>query len=231
MATPSTTDLVELLKYPVLVFSIVLALVILKYAMHLEIGMLTEVSTDGLKFSAESNKATLEAITELESRLGDLTVRVNTLEKVETPADGVTRQATKLQAISATQTVSDATATIARLTPKLPGDADEQLVGWMWIGNYRRSWDKPTLAALDTGQPIAMAPQDIVIGSEFRALGNMVVRDGMPENDDDYYRGRKSLGVIPRGGRVRALSRAEGIDREFAVQYWLKVQYLGNDEG
>jgi hypothetical protein len=220
-----TATFIELLKYPVLVFSIVLALVILKFTLGLQIGVLTEVSTDGLKFSAENNRATVEALTELETKVNDLSQRLLAMEGGERSPLHSPPPA-KIEASSTTQTVSDATASIAKLRTQLPEAKQDALAGWIWIGNYNGSWSKPTLAMLNTGQPLDLKPDQIVVGSEFRVLGNMVIRDGLPPNDDDYYRAQKSLGVVPRDSIVRLVSAPEAIDREFAVQYWAKVSWV-----
>ena len=221
------TAWIELLRYPVLVFSIVLALVALKYTLGLQIGVLTEVSTDGLKFSEESNQATLEAITEIESRMNDLSARLAAMEQQSTDPVEAPPMA-RVEASPATQTVSDATASIAKIRTHLPEAKKDAIRGWIWMGNFDGSWSKPTLAMLNTGQPLDLEPEKIVAGSEFRVLGNMVIRDGLPRNDKEYYRAQKSLGVVPRNSVVRLLSPPQAIDREFAVQYWAEVEWIDN---
>ena len=219
-----STHLIELAKYPVLVLSIVLALIILKYSLDLEFGMITEVSTDGLKFSKKSNKAALEAITELELKLNDLSVRLSSIENKDTSDSSV--EQIKAETFFASQEVSDATATIAKLSPPIQGTKSETLIGWMWVGNYDNEWIKTPFARIDTGQPLEVGPVRMQAGTEYKVLGNMVIRDGLPPNDEDYYRARKSLGIVPRGSIVRLLDSPKGIDREFAVQYWAKIEYI-----
>ncbi len=216
--------LVELIKYPVLVFSIVLALILLKYSLNLEFGMITEVSTDGLKFSEKSNKEALKAIAGLELRLNDLSVRINSIEDRDSE-NGVDADQIEFKAFTASQEVSDATANIAQLSPPIQGKQSEALAGWMWIGNYTDEWSKTPLAHIDTGQPIKIALTNMQVGTEYKVLNNMVVRDGLPPNDEDYYHARKILGVVPRGSRVRLLKKPESIDREFTIQYWAKAEY------
>ena len=220
----NTESRIELMKYPVLVFSIVIALIILKLSLGLEFGMITELSTDGLKFSEKSNKATLESITELETKLNDSVVRIAALEK-EINKNEKIGQSTQSKAFSASQIVSDATATIANLRPKIEGKDIAKVIGYIWIGNFENKWGKTTLAKLDTGQPISLSPMQMQIGTEYKVLGNMVVRDGLPPNNAEYYRARKSLGVVPRGSIISILKKPEKVDREFAIQYWVEVEY------
>ncbi|OZG72650.1 hypothetical protein BTA51_14060 [Hahella sp. CCB-MM4] len=219
------SGIIELAKYPVLVFSIVVALIIAKFALGLEFGMITEVSTDGLKFSEKSNKATLSALTEIEAKLNDLSVRIEALE-----TDGGNKSAAAIsnaqaEAFTASQSVSDATANIAQLNTQVPGNEASTLKGWIWIGNYDGGWTKSSIAELGTGQPLSIDPTSMQPGTEYRVLGNMVARDGLPPNTKEYYRARTSLGIVPRGSVVTLLAEPESVDREFALQYWANIEF------
>ena len=126
---------------------------------------------------------------------------------------------------SAAQTVSDQTANVSKLFAAATGKASISARGYIWIGNYADDrWDSPKLASLASGQPVAMTPRQIKPGTEYSVLGNMVIRNGLPPNNTEYFRAQKSLGVIPRGTRVRIVTSPIGIDREFAVQYWAEVE-------
>ncbi|OZG72656.1 hypothetical protein BTA51_14090 [Hahella sp. CCB-MM4] len=63
-------------------------------------------------------------------------------------------------------------------------------------------------------------------GTEYRVLGNMVGRDGLPPQiPKKYYRARTSLGIVPRGSVVTLLAEPESVDREFALQYWANIEF------
>ncbi len=221
----NNSGMVELLKYPVLVFSIVIALVIARYLLDLEFGVITEFSTDGIKFSEKSNATTLQAIIELEEKLNNLAVRLEEVEQ-NGPPTSMDVSVAKAAAFSASQTVSDATAKMAELRSEIPGGEDKRISGWIWIGNYDQEWSKSSISKLGVGQPVTMAPQKMKVGTEYKVLGNIVIRDGLPPNDKEYYRARKSLGVVPRGSIVTLLKQPEQVDREFAIQYWAEVEYV-----
>lgn len=223
MAEKNST-LVEMLKYPVLVFSIVAALVVAKYLLGVEFGVITEVSTQGVKF-AEQSRATVEALANLEASLNESLVRIQALEKHVQASPAETKRV-ESEAFSAAQTVSDATATIARLNEAAVSGGAERMIGYIWIGNYNRQWNSIKLGNLDTGQPIELPPQEIEPGTEYKVLGNMVLRAGLPPNDQDYFRAQASLGVIPRGTKVSIRRRPVGIDREFAIQYWAEIEVV-----
>jgi len=67
--------IVDLLKYPLLVFSMLLALVAAKLFLGLEFGAVTEVSTGGVKF-AEKSRATFDALTDLEVKVNQALVAI-----------------------------------------------------------------------------------------------------------------------------------------------------------
>lgn len=221
----NNSQLIELLKYPILVFSIVLALIIVRHALDLEFGVVTEVSTEGLKFSEKSNDATLKALMELETKLNEMAVR---LDRMEDPMDSSPESMAEVwdQTFVVSQTVSDATANIAQLNKQVKAEGNTVLSGWIWIGNYSDNWSKASIASLATGQPIDLDPTKMQPGTEYRTLGNMIVRDGLPPNNKDYYKSKASLGVVPRGSVITLLDTVEPVDREFAVQYWAKIEFL-----
>lgn len=219
----SDSLIIELTKYPVIVLSIVIGLIIVKYSLDIEFGMITELSTDGLKFSEKSNKATLEALTELESTINDISIRLNILEKGSAPSSETAKA--RAEAFFASQAVSDATAKIAELSNEIPGAKEKFNSGWIWIGNFDQIWSKTTISQLNTGQPIDIAPEDMKVGTEYKVLGNMVIRDGLPPNNEEYYKARKNLGVLPRSSVITLLKTPEAVDRKFAVQYWAKIEY------
>lgn len=166
----------------------------------------------------------MQSLGEHESRLNEIDLRIAVLEQRIQSVSGTSRQ-TQLNAFSAAQIVSDKTAQISTLQKEVAPAADA-LRGYIWIGNYDQAWESPKLARLDTGQPLDLAPSDMLAGTEYTVLGNMVVRDGLPDNNKEYFRGRENLGVVPRGGRVVLLKAPVGIDREFAVQYWVEVEVI-----
>lgn len=213
---------VELVKYPILIFSVLIALVAAKYLLGLEFGLVTEVGTAGVKF-AEKNQATFGALTNLEGKLNQALVELEQLKNTVQPAPESAE--TKVKLFEAAQTVSDETAKVEQI--QLPDSARRgRLKGYIWIGDFKQAWSKPKLAQPNTGQAVNLPPGQLQRGTEYIVLGNMVVRDGRPPNDKDYYRARASLGVIPHGQRVRLVGDPVAIDREYAVQYWAEVEVL-----
>ena len=210
---------IELLKFPILVFSILAALTIGRYSLGLTFGPISEISKDGVKFSQEAKGE----LTDLASRLNGALAAIDELKKITPDAQ---TNLSKIQAavVEAEQTVSEQSAQLSTLAVSANDGNSRQ--GYIFIGNYSGSWSSVKLASTQTGQPITIHPDQLLPGTSYKVLGNMVVRDGLPANDVSYYRGRKSLGTIPLGTEVRVLSRPTGIDREFAVQYWVKVEVL-----
>jgi hypothetical protein len=211
------SSLVELAKYPVAVLSIFLALVGAKYVLDIPFGAVSEITKDGVKF-------TQDAKGEIASLSAQLNGAMKSIEEIkrQLPAKSLSTEA-KSDIFEASQTVPDQT---AQLTTVKSTGAGAELTGYIWIGDYGKTtstWQRVKLVSPTTNAPIASAPPTIAPGAVFAVSGNMVLRDGLPQNDGAYFQGRKSLGVLPTGTRVKVLSSPVGIDREFAVQYWLQV--------
>ncbi|MCE0915664.1 hypothetical protein [Pseudomonas sp. NMI760_13] len=203
-------NLTELLKYPLTVFSILLALIVATHTLGIKFGVVSELSVEGIKFTQE----TKSEVSDLASKLNAALTAIEEL-KARTPS----AQTPIVQAAiaEAAQTVSDQSAQFSRISP-----GSRQ--GYIFIGNYDNAWSALKLGALETGQPIVIAPGNLKAGTTYQVLGNMVVRDGLPANDSQYYQGRASLGTVPRGSKVRLISTPVGIHREFATQYWAQIE-------
>lgn len=81
------------------------------------------------------------------------------------------------------------------------------------------------LGAGPRDEPVRDSPASLPLSATYTSLGNMVVRDGLPSNDADYFRARASLGVIPRGTSIRLVTAPVAIDRQYAVQYWAQIEW------
>jgi hypothetical protein len=215
------STIVELLKYPLLVFSALIALVLARYLLGLEFGVVTEVGTQGVKF-AERNQATLAAVANIEGKVNQALVELELLKKSQPAAGPVSRENTA-RLVEAAQTVSDQTARVEQIGTGNP-TGNRRLKGYIWIGDFDGAWRRAKLAPLDTGQPVNLSPEKLLPGTEYTVLGNMVVREKAPADDEEYYRGVNSLGVIPRGTKVRLVSAPIVRSRESAVQYWAEVE-------
>ncbi len=98
------------------------------------------------------------------------------------------------------------------------------LRGFMWIGNYGSGgWSRANLQVRGSGAVLQTSPNEMAPGDEYVVRANLVLRDGLPSNDADYFRARASLGVATNGTTVRLESEPVPFDREFAVQYWAEV--------
>jgi hypothetical protein len=161
-------------------------------------------------------------ITDLSSRLNGALAAIEELRKT-LPAPEVRSAEARATVFEASQTVSDQTARLASLA-KGPASEAGANSGYIWIGDFRQAWSRVKLGDADQGKAIATPPADLLPGTEFKVLGNMVVRDGLPSNDTQYFQGRKSLGTLPRGTKVRLVEKPVPIDRGGLVQVWAKVE-------
>jgi hypothetical protein len=211
------STIIDLARIPVAVLSGFLALVGAKYLLDIPFGAVSEITKDGVKF-------TQDAKGEIASLSAQLNGAMKSIEEIkrQLPAKSLSTEA-RSEIFEASQTVPDQT---AQLTTVKSSDAGTELTGYIWIGDYSKStstWQRVKLVSPTTNAPLTTAPMTVAPGSVFAVSGNMVLRDGLPQNDGVYFQGRKSLGVLPTGTRVKVLSAPVAIDREFAVQYWLQV--------
>ncbi|MBB5019311.1 hypothetical protein HNQ59_002609 [Chitinivorax tropicus] len=217
--TDQKSSWVELAKYPIAVLSVFLALVGGKFILGIPFGSVSEISTDGVKFTQDAKGE----IAALSAQLNAATKSIEEIKK-QLPAHTMSAES-KSEIFEASQTVSDQTAQIATIKPDGGGGKSEQ-TGYIWIGDYNKaaaSWQRMKLVSPTTNAPLANPPTTIAPGTVFSVSGNMVLRDGLPANDIQYYQARRSLGVLPVGTRIKVLSTPVGVDREFAIQYWVQV--------
>lgn len=214
-----THPYVELAKYPVAVAAVFLALVGAKFILEVPFGAVTKIGKDGVEFAQEAKGE----LASLGSQLNAATKAIEEIKK-ELSAKALSAEA-RGAIFEASQTVSNQTAQLATLRREVAAGTDEQ-TGYIWIGDISKSsssWQRIKLLSPATNAPLATPPSSISPGATFTVSGNMVLRDGLPANDADYFQARKSLGVLPIGTKVRVLAKPVGIDREFAVQYWANV--------
>lgn len=215
----------ELLKYPIMVASIFLALFGARHLLDFDIGRATRIGADGIEF-AEQQERTSEATQALDQALKEALARIEVLENsVNNPSANLDATERKRILEASAQEVSPEVAMLARSTVRDGKSLVYGKVGYIWIGDYQREWLKPRLVGLD-GQVIEKAPQAIEVGERYSLRANIVLRKEQPQNNAEYYRGSPSLGVVTSGTQVQIEARPTGIDREFAVQYWAKVKVM-----
>lgn len=212
----------ELLKYPIIVGSILIALIGAKYLLDFDISRATKIGAGGIEFSKQQER-TSDATQELDRQLKEAIARIEILEKrLDDPSNQINENERRQIIEEAAQEVSPAVAMLSKSAAQGGKSLVYRTSGYIWIGNYKDKWQKPVLIGLD-GQVINKSPTSINVGEEYTTRGNMVIREQLPENNVDYYKGSRSLGTIPVGTRIRIEQAPVGVDREFAVQYWTKV--------
>ena len=219
MADTSNAAWIDLARWPVAVLSVLLALIAGKHLLGIGFGNIAEISAEGVKFE----KAAGKEIAELSSKLNGALEAIEQLKSAQ--PSRVENAASRAAVVEASQTVSDQAAKLADVSG---ADKRNAIVrGYIWIGDFNgNDWQRIKLGWGDTGRPVDKPPAALQPGTEFRLLANMVVRDGQPPNDANYFNARRNLGVAPTGSRVRLVRAPVLVDREFAKQYWAEVDVL-----
>jgi hypothetical protein len=215
--------LVELLKYPVVVFSILIALVIAKHLLDINFGQVTKVSESGVEFAQVSSNQ----IADLDSRLRAVEAGMGKVTASIPQKSVQTAIAESVQ--EARHTVSPQSAQLAKLSAALAatgpaGSAPMTLKGFMWIGDYSGKWDRVRLLDPDTKKEINTPPDKIAAGNQYVVEGNVFARDQLPANDGEYFRSRPVAGIVANGTRIQVLDTPKMIDRGFAKQYWAEIE-------
>ena len=151
------SSIVSLLKYPVTVFSILIALVIAKYTLGLSFGAVAAVGPGGVTFVQDAKAE----IADLAGRLNGALAAIEELKK-QTAPQGTSSPQAQTAIFAATQTVSDQTAQLAKLTSDQAAGGKQK--GFIWIGDYKAGWSNVKLGNPATGQPITEPPGKLLPG-------------------------------------------------------------------
>jgi hypothetical protein len=208
-----TEKILELFKYPVTIVTLLIAVLVAKAAGVTEISL---PGGGGAKFDQQAQAS----VAALDSKLNAAIQDLQALRREKAGETKPTKE-TEEKVFTAAQTVSDQTAQFAKLNRS---EAKAPRTGFIWIGNYRGAWNPVELSTSSGGDAITTPPDRLQAGEEYYVRGNMVIRDGLPGNDETYYRGRQVIGTVTRGAKVKLLATPTGLDREFAVQYWVQVE-------
>ncbi len=230
----------ELLKYPILVMSIVLGIVVLDYFEY----NIVSLGTGGIEVEKRITN-TLEGSQELSRKVDSLELLVAQLfesRQIENQeqidrlvSDGSGLQKSDLNdtitGVSVKSHISTYQFQASDLTTKINKDLDEikhanSKVGWIWIGNYaEKAWSTCMLKRIDGKALPIGSPESIQKNEVFEVTGNMYIRKYLPPNTDSYFRSVNAVGIVPNGSEVEVLEPPQAIDRGFQVQYWMKIQY------
>lgn len=210
----------ELLKFPIMAASIVLALLLAKWFLGIDFAGIAEIGPTGIKFQ-ETQIATSEAMTDLDSRLREALTRIEQLEKTADVKPAKSELVTEQ-----TAQVSDAVARLSRVSQKGAETLLKGTQGYIWIGDWdkqTKAWSNQQLLRLDTGQPENKKPELMTPGSKYIVTGNMKLWEELPPNNDEYYRAPSGISTIPKGTTIQLLAEPTGVDRKSAFQCWAKV--------
>ncbi len=164
------------------------------------------------------------AVSEVETKLKELTARMEALEK---KADTVQVLRSPKLVSAEFDEVSDAVSQLSMSQSKSTKTVLVGRKGYIFIGIHNSTdgkWKRAILHHQYSNKPVTSAPNQLPVGGGFLVGTNMVLRDGLPPNDNQYFRSIKNIGVIPRGTLVVLLDQPVGIDRGFAVEYWAPVE-------
>ncbi len=217
-ANNKTKPMNELLKYPILIVSVVLAIIILDNLGY----SVTSFGSGGI--GLEKNA---ETSVELSTKLDSLELVVANLSKlVAQGSPGGSEEAEITLEDKFEFQASDLTTKIKQNLRNLKGE-DSRKTGWIWIGDYDSTtakWSKIAIKTIGSEEKYSASPELIKRGETYEVMGNMYVREKLPPNTVSYYRSVKSVGIAPKGTEIEVVQQPTGIKRNHATQYWLKIE-------
>lgn len=221
--------LLELVKYPVLLLTVFILLATVGVPWE----NLTELGINGLKFESRTLATKIDqqqkALSALEEQFKVL-AKNNVVANPTNPpnTDPAVKDAlVKAQEIASDDTVTANTAALYQDTDRSRRLLLANTTGYIWIGDKRKD-EKWKRLMLKNEQGNFVNCDDVQVDQEYTVARNPVLRDARPDNTAGYFRSVGINGVVPSGSKVRVLSEPVGIDREFAVQYWVQVQVISS---
>jgi len=214
-------ELLGLVRYPVIGASIVLSIWFAEWAIGFDIGNISEMSTTSIKFRQDASDLAGQ-IVPLAERVKFLEVSIQTLLKKDSAKNNIDIRNTIMANAADLQTATDKVTQISEM--KLTPNDGQSVEGFIWIGNFdKRSnrWSTVLLGEVDKATP----PADIQSQVTYTVEGNMILRQSLPKDNRDYFRSVASLGIIPKNSKITLLEKPTAVDREFTIQYWVRVRW------
>ncbi|WP_375758421.1 hypothetical protein [Corallococcus exercitus] len=237
--TARLNALVELSKTPILTASILIAIYCAGSLLNIDLSYIKKIGPTEIEFDTETKTKLIALSLENDQNKALIEqLQKNTEREVRISAGGLPDAgvahppAIAPQAIKLEDIVSERTVELAQLaTPQTQRPSLEDKIGFIWIGDQKNgSWTKPRIRDID-GRDFTKSPSTISEGTLLQARGALVLRQGQPPDNESYFRGVPVLGVLSSGTPVEAMGQPIPIDRDYAIQYWLKVKVLQADKG
>lgn len=152
---------VELLKYPVTIFSLLLALLVAQSMLGVQFGQVTELGPGGIKFVQQASGE----IANLDGKLNGVLAEIEALKKAAPAVATAASTETQAVVFAASQTVSDQTAQFASVAREVAPSGPSARKGYIWIGDYKGDWGKTMLGTGSDDTPVRGKPEALPLGA------------------------------------------------------------------
>ena len=217
----------EMLKYPVIMTTVLLGLFLAQELLGIDLSNLSKLSFGSLavEFDDKTRNESSSAISEFEIKFSELSNRMDAFEKTTNKRGSLPSQTPK--SLSAElNVVSDEVSQLSKSQSRFTKTTLFGRHGYIYVGIYNSSadeWKRAILLRPDSGQPVTSAPDELPVGGMFLLQANIVLRDGLPPNNKEYFKSTKNIGVIPSRTLVALRGQPVGIERKYSVEYWAPV--------
>ncbi|MEQ9298694.1 MAG: hypothetical protein RIF33_09035 [Cyclobacteriaceae bacterium] len=223
----------ELLKYPILVFSVILGVIFLD---HFDYDVVS-LGTSGIEIEKRITNTLVDAKA-LSMKVDSLEQIINSLAISHTPpAEAFFNKSNKGNAGSFTPSITpEPTKTLriaSDLTTKFNKSIEEVsknrfIVGWVWIGEYNtltNDWSDVAVREAGDAKPFGKQPATLTEGDAIVTMANLYIYDKLPETNDAS---RKSIGILAKGTMVEVQQKPISVDSSMLKHYWIKIKYETN---
>jgi hypothetical protein len=215
----------DLIKYPVIGITVVVTLWLVKLLVGINFSNISEVSKEGVKFYQQQKNDLTNVSINYESQINELSLRLSILEEKVGHDSLKTNRNLKKEITANYDKFEIASDKITKISEtRIEGAENPAIEGYIWIGNYDKKsnkWSRILLAGVDKMSP----PESIKENSTYKVMGNMMIRKYLPSNDMQYYKTVPNLGIVPKNSDIEITQAPQAIDREYIVQYWVKIKY------
>ena len=227
----------ELLKYPILVLSIILGVVVLDLFDYniVSLGASGIEVERRIENSLQDSEAMSQKIDSLELLLSELVIKLENQPTTKSTGEQTYGDSINDSPLAGSAVKKGKAWThqlqASDLTTKIHQELDqfkksEVRTGWIWIGcYYSPAWDPMNLKGIGEKVLYSGAPEGIQKNDVYEVVDNMYMREHLPPNNEQYFRSVEWVGIVPSGTKVEVIEPPRGLERNSSIHYWMKIKY------
>jgi hypothetical protein len=227
----------DLLRVPIIAFSIVLALYLSSKILDIDFSKIESIGTQGIKLREEQAEDISMITAELEERINYLKLLLEGIKEIKSIEEDALNKFIANNYIEL-QTVSDEFADLSKPSNKESHTIFKNDRGVIWLGNYdtdSSKWLSIKLRKAIDGLEITKSPEtlhpdklnmnDMYIIEDY----NLILRTDIPRNNYDYLnafdtKAFRIKGIVPKWTKLRFTEYPHQVKSSSIIQYWANIE-------